>query len=164
PDLERIGPAQRVERAAHEVLVTDLVGVGAPGDLDVRLARPQPEIVLERHFEIVDLQRVQKPALKLRLQAALANEQGVGDVEVGRVVEVDDVLVQQVGEVEHALVGGYAAGEHGAVHRPVERDVPGDGEVEELGNVDRVEVARLRGEPQHRLRQLLEPHETVRLE
>ena len=71
-----------------------------PLELDVGLGGAEPDVGAERHLQIVDPQRIEEPVLEPGAELLAADERGVDQVGDGRVLEVDDPLVDQVGEVD----------------------------------------------------------------
>ena len=88
------------------------------------------------------LQRIEEPDRELVAQSLAAERGGVDQRGVLGVFEVDDVLGEEVGEIDHAArQRDFVAGQHRLQQRTGQVHVAGGAQRHVGGNVDRQEIA-----------------------
>ena len=93
-------------------------------------------------------------------KALRANQRGINQVLHPRLVEVDDPLIHEIGEVQHAGRDGAAAGQRSAKHGAGQRHPPTRGQRKIAFQVERPEFRRCDVQREHGLRQTIEAHVT----
>ncbi len=85
-----------------------------------------------------------------------AKKGGVDQIGDGGVLEIDDPLGDQIGEVKHAAVGREVAGEGGMEERTLQLQVAGGVQGEEVAHVYCSEVVGPEAEVEHRTGKVLQ--------
>ena len=116
-DLQGVTAAYRFQRTRWSVGLPGLAELNLSAQLNVGLARSEPDVVAHLHAEVRDGERIEEPVLELAAEVLPPKEGGVDQIRDGGVLEIDDPLGHQVGEVEHAAVRGEAPGEIGMEER-----------------------------------------------
>ena len=75
---------------------------------------------------------------------------------IRRILEIDDPLVHEIGEIEHATVGGEVASERRAEDGPLELQVAGTHEGEKIAHIDGAELIGLEIESEDGARKVFE--------
>jgi hypothetical protein len=163
-DLERVAPPRRLQRADRLVLLRHLAHLGVAVELNVGLRGAEPDVGADRDPQVIDLERVEEPVLELGTQVLESDQGAVDQVGDGRIGQIDDPLVDQVREVDHALVGGEVAREGRREQRAREPQIPRRHQREEVPHVDRLELGGVQVEQEHRSREILQPDRTADVE
>ena len=148
----------RVQRAVHPVRRPHLLHPQLAVELDVGFRRPEPEVVAHGQAEVAHPYRLQHPRREVRAESPPPHQRRVHERQVLRVLEVDDALVDQVGEVEGPLVGGHVPRHHEAVERSRHGEPAARGEQQEVALLDGAEPVEPRQQVEHRPVEPLELH------